>query len=199
MENIIEKKCSFLKSVFNYNDLPKEDLKEIAFWGRSNVGKSTLLNAIIKSNLAKTSKTPGRTQSLNFFEIPHQMRFVDLPGYGYSKASKVKIKQWNNLIIDYLAKRKNLNSIFLLIDSRHGIKDIDLDAINILESFGNHFFVVLTKIDKINKSQLEICSKSIKELTYKVVSGDSEIFKTSYTKKQGIKNLKNKIVRILKE
>ena len=199
MECIIEKKCSFLKSVFTYKDLPKEDLKEIAFWGRSNVGKSTLLNAIIKSNLARTSKTPGRTQSLNFFEIPFQMRFVDLPGYGYSKASKVKIKQWNNLIIEYLAKRKNLNSIFLLIDSRHGIKSIDLDAINILESFGNHFFVVLTKIDKVNKSQLDICSNSIKELINNVVSGDNEIFMTSFTKKQGIKNLKNKIVRILQQ
>ena len=199
MECIIEKKCSFLKSVFNYNDLPKEDLKEIAFWGRSNVGKSTLLNAIIKSNIAKTSKTPGRTQSLNFFEIPYKIRFVDLPGYGYSKVSKAKIKQWNNLIIEYLAKRKNLNSIFLLIDSRHGIKNIDLDAINILESFGNHFFVVLTKIDKVDKSHLDNCLESIKELINKIVSGDNEIFTTSYTKKQGIKNLKNKIVRIIQK
>ena len=199
MENIIEKRCSFLKSVFNFNELPNNNLKEIAFWGRSNSGKSSLLNSIIKDNIAKTSKKPGRTQCLNFFEVPNKIRLVDLPGYGYSKVSKSKIKNWNKLIIEYISKRENLTSIFLLIDSRHGLKSIDLEAINILESFGNHFFVVLTKIDKVNKSQLDICSNSIKELINKVVSGDNEIFMTSFTKKQGIKNLKNKIVRILQQ
>ena len=92
MENIIEKKCSFLKSVFNFNELPNNNLKEIAFWGRSNTGKSSLLNSIIKDNIAKTSKKPGRTQCLNFFEVPNKIRLVDLPGYGYSKVSKSKIK-----------------------------------------------------------------------------------------------------------
>ena len=197
MENIIEKKCSFLKSVFNFNELPNNNLKEIAFWGRSNTGKSSLLNSIIKDNVAKTSKKPGRTQCLNFFEVPNKIRLVDLPGYGYSKVSKSKIKNWNKLIIEYISKRENLTSIFLLIDSRHGLKTIDLEAINILESFGNHFFVVLTKIDKINKTQLNKCSKTTKNFLSTVTSAEDEVLVTSSKKKLGIKELKKRIINII--
>ncbi len=198
MECIIEKKCSFLKSVFNFNDLPVENLKEIAFWGRANVGKSSLLNSIIKTNIAKTSKTPGRTQSLNFFEIPNKIRLVDLPGYGYSKVSKIKVSHWNDLILEYISKRKSLDLVFLLIDSRHGIKSIDLDVINILQSFGNHFFVVLTKIDKIKRDQLDSCSNNTKKLLRTVTSGDHEVFLTSCSKKKGIKEVKQKIIAMIK-
>ena len=193
----IEKKCKFLTSVINKKELPKENIKEIAFWGRSNVGKSSLINSLTKSNIAKTSKTPGRTQFLNFFEIPKKIRFVDFPGYGFSKVSKSIKKNWNNLITQYMSSRKMLHSIFLLIDSRHGLKKIDLEAINFIESYGNHFFIVLTKIDKISEIQIEKCRKSICDILVNKVSADKNIFTTSVTKKIGIIKLKKEINKII--
>ena len=144
--------CSFVKGVANIEGLEISDVPEIAFLGRSNVGKSTLLNAITKrSKLAHTSKTPGRTQELNFFSIIIDrpvMSIVDMPGYGFAKASKKKIKEWTDLSKFYLQNRPNLRRVFLLIDSRHNIKNSDKEIMNMLDECAVSYQIVLTKIDK---------------------------------------------------
>lgn len=198
MSCLIESNCFFLKSALSKEHLPKDDKGEFVFWGRSNVGKSSLLNFITKSKIAKTSKTPGRTRSLNFFEIDKKIRFVDFPGYGFARGSKKEISDWNHLIIHYLSTRKSLYSIFLLIDSRHGLKKIDLEAINLIESFGIHFFLVLTKIDKIDKNKIKKCYDEIKSFIKYKAGGDNQILMTSIQKKYGIKEIKKIILEKLK-
>ena len=116
----------FLKEVYSYKDLPNDSIPEFIFWGRSNVGKSSLINFLTKKKLAKTSKTPGRTRSLVFFQFKNDFRIVDFPGYGFSKINKGKIQLLDELIEKYLTGRKNLRKLFLLIDSRHGLKPIDI-------------------------------------------------------------------------
>jgi len=197
MKCVIQKNCFFLKSVFNELDFPNEHLSEVGFWGRSNVGKSSLLNCLTKSKIAKTSKTPGRTKSLNFFEIPSKLRLVDFPGYGFAKVSKKESRNWNRLISNYLSKRRNIFCIFLLIDARHGLKEVDFDAINFLESFGNHFFIVLTKIDKVKSLDLKICLSKTENILKKKVAADEKIFLTSIKQKKGILELKKKIINIM--
>ena len=189
MKRINENHHYFLKSSTSLKNLPNESLYEFCFWGRSNVGKSSLLNSITNSKLAKTSKTPGRTTTLNFFERKDRYRLVDLPGYGYAKKSKQEIYKWNELILDYLEHRKKIASIFLLIDSRHGIKKIDQEAIEIIETFKNHFFIVFTKIDKIKKKELDNCYKKLNTLIKSLFSVDRRIFSTSSKKNQGIREI----------
>ena len=142
----------------------------------------------------QTSKTPGRTKSLNFFEIPNKIRLVDFPGYGFAKVSKKDKKVWSDLITNYLYSRRNLLCIFLLIDSRQGLMKIDLEAIDLLESFGNHFFVVFTKIDKVKFLELEILmNKKTKEFLKSITAADKKIFVTSCKNGNGILDLKKKL------
>ena len=197
MKNVIENKCFFLSSVTSIRNLPDESLKEICFWGRSNVGKSSLLNSITNHNIARISKTPGRTTALNFFEIEKKIRLVDLPGYGYAKRSKVEIYKWNSLILDYLESRKNLLFVFLLIDSRHGIKKNDSEAINLLQTLNNNFFIVLTKIDKINKNELNNCYSNASKTIKKRNRYNQKIYLTSSKKNQGIKELTKTILEVV--
>tara|TARA_X000000950_G_scaffold123375_1_gene154622 strand:+ start:30177 stop:30767 length:591 start_codon:yes stop_codon:yes gene_type:complete len=186
----------FLKSSTSVKNLPDEYLNEYCFWGKSNVGKSSLLNSLTKLKLAKTSKTPGRTTTLNFFEIKNKIRFVDLPGYGYAKKSKQEIYAWNKLILDYLSIRKNIISIFLLIDSRHGLKEKDHEAVNLIRNFGLHFYFILTKVDKINNEELNTCYNKLKNFVNTYSEIDSKIFCTSSKKNVGIKELKNIILEL---
>ena len=196
IQNTIENECFFLSSVTNIRSLPNENLNEIGFWGRSNVGKSSLLNSIIQNSIARTSKTPGRTTSLNFFEVPKKIRFVDFPGYGYAKRSKIEIYEWNKLILDYLGIRKNLVSIFLLIDSRHCLKKNDILALELLKSFRRNFFIVLTKIDKVKKNDLDSCYNNIYNIIKNNKFANQKIFFTSSKKNEGIKELKKVILAI---
>ncbi len=197
MHQTIENKCYFLTSVKSINSLPKESLNEIGFWGRSNVGKSSLLNCLTKSRIAKTSKTPGRTTSINFFEIEKKIRLIDFPGYGFAKRSKVEIYEWNKLIIDYLSIRRSLFSIFLLIDSRHGLKKIDISAIELLEKLNKNFFVVLTKIDKVSKDDLENCYESVCININESIFANKKVFLTSSKKNKGIKELRKNILDVI--
>ena len=197
MKCIIERNCFFLKSVFNVIDCPKGNIDEIGFWGRSNVGKSSLLNCLTKTKIAKTSKTPGRTKSLNFFEVPNKIRLVDFPGYGFAKVSKQDKRMWSDVITNYLDSRRNLLCIFLLIDSRQGLMKIDLEAIDLLESFGNHFFVVFTKIDKVKFLELEILMNKTEKFLKSITAADKKIFMTSCKNGNGILDLRKKVINIV--
>ena len=147
----------FLTEAHKFTDLPQDEIPEIVFWGRSNVGKSSLVNSITNLKIAKTSKTPGRTRSLVFFELKGKFRIVDFPGYGFSKISKGDEIKLNKLVDYYIKKRKNICKFFVLIDSLHGFKKIDEDIISQLNIFiKKKIFIVFTKQDRLkNKCQLD--------------------------------------------
>jgi len=145
---------NFLISVFDLKQLPTPDMPEIAFAGRSNVGKSSLINRLIKrKNLVKTSGKPGKTQSLNFFLLDNSLYLVDLPGYGYAKVSKKTQASWQTLITGYLESRKNLKCVIVIIDLRHAMKIVDLQLVDWLRSRGVPFLLVYTKADKLSANQ----------------------------------------------
>ncbi len=145
---------SFLTSVFNLKQLPAPDLPEIAFAGRSNVGKSSLMNRFIKrKNLVKTSTKPGKTQSLNFFLLDNSIFLVDLPGYGYAKVSKQMQASWQALLTGYLESRGNLKCVVVIVDLRHAMKILDLQLVDWLRSKGVPFLLVYTKADKLSANQ----------------------------------------------
>ena len=169
----------------NMDSMPSYPVPEVCFAGRSNVGKSSLINAISKrKNIARTSNTPGRTQLIYFYLVNKKLLMADLPGYGYAKASKAKIFEWNLLIEKYLKNRSILLRVFLLIDARHGIKENDKNMILFLNKIGINFQCILTKIDKLNSKDLDINkNKTIKELE-NFSAAHPEIILTS-TKKKG--------------
>ena len=145
---------SFLTSVFDLKQLPAPDMPEIAFAGRSNVGKSSLINRFIKrKNLVKTSAKPGKTQSLNFFLLDDSVYLVDLPGYGYAKVSKKVQASWQTLITGYLESRENLKCVIVIVDLRHAMKIADLQLVDWLRSNGVPFLLVYTKADKLSANQ----------------------------------------------
>lgn len=179
--------CDFLLSVAQLSQLPDADRTEVAFAGRSNVGKSSLINALFnQKKLAKTSATPGRTQQLNFFDFDGKLYLVDLPGYGYAKAPEKLVKQWQLVLKDYLRGRPNLRRVFLLIDSRHGIKKEDAEIMKMLDEAAVVYQVVLTKTDKISAPELQkIQAKTTEELK-KHAAAMPEILCTSAEKKIGL-------------
>ena len=151
-------RVEFLRSAPALSFLPDPDAPELAFAGRSNVGKSSLLNALTgRKSIARTSVTPGRTQELNFFEVgePTQLRLVDMPGYGYAKAPIKVVEAWKRLVRDYLRGRVVLKRTLVLIDSRHGVKDVDREMMKMLDESAVGYRLVLTKADKIKASELE--------------------------------------------
>jgi len=165
------KNAAYVKSVFSVADLPENRFPEIAFAGRSNVGKSSVLNKLANiRNLAKISHTPGKTRQINFFLINENLHFVDLPGYGYAKVSKSMKESWGKLIEEYLEKSQNLKGVVLLIDARHEPFEADLQLLEWLDFYQREKLVVLTKIDKISRSALLLNVKK----TSKILSLNSD-------------------------
>ncbi|WP_407923495.1 ribosome biogenesis GTP-binding protein YihA/YsxC [Algihabitans albus] len=183
--------CGFLLSVAQMAQLPASDLPEIAFAGRSNVGKSSLVNALTgRKTLARTSNTPGRTQQLNFFDLGGRLMLVDLPGYGYAQAAKSDITQWTRLTRDYLRGRAQLRRVLLLIDARHGLKPNDRQVMAELDTTAVVYEVVLTKADKVKPAELEALLARCREELASHVAAHPEIAVTSAVKQSGIAELR---------
>ena len=193
--NIFFNSNKFLGSFKTYQDIPYSEIKkECCFIGRSNVGKSSLLNAVTKNKkLAKTSKTPGRTQSINVFEINNKINIIDLPGYGFAKVSKVMREKLIILIEDYIENRDKLSHVFLLIDAKVGIKNSDIDMLDFLNNCSKKFSIVLTKIDKISYNHTSFQKKSILSLMKNYRKTFQDIYLSETKKNKGINEIQKTI------
>lgn len=189
----------FEKGVVGASGLPVDGRIEIAFAGRSNVGKSSLLNALTRrKGLARTSNTPGRTQELNLFTAEGMpFRIVDMPGYGFAKAPKDAVDKWNRLIRSYLKGRVELARVFVLIDARHGLKKNDLEIMKMLDETAVGYQLVLTKTDKLKPGQIERMKQSVQEGIAKRPAAFPFIAVTSSEKREGIDTLRGFIARLL--
>ena len=188
---------SFLKSAPELRFLPDPTVPEIAFAGRSNVGKSSLLNRLTnRAALARTSNTPGRTQELNIFEVgdPVRLRLVDMPGYGFAKAPKDLARKWRYLVNDYLRGRQVLKRTLLLVDSRHGIKEIDRELMKMLDDAAVSYRLVLTKADKIKASDLAAVEQATAEEARRHPAAHPEIIATSSEKGLGMDRLRTAVL-----
>ncbi len=191
---------AFLKSAPGLQFLPDPDVPEVAFAGRSNVGKSSLLNALTGRNgLARTSNTPGRTQELNFFDIgePVWFRLVDMPGYGFAEAPKDVVRKWKNLVNDYVRGRQGLKRVLVLIDARHGLKPVDIEVMTMLDKAAVSYQIVLTKADKIKPTQAEATLAQVAELARKHPAAYPYLLSTSSEKGFGIAELRAAVIAAL--
>ncbi|HSK38387.1 MAG TPA: ribosome biogenesis GTP-binding protein YihA/YsxC, partial [Arenibaculum sp.] len=183
--------CDFFWAAASLDGLPEAELPEVAFAGRSNVGKSSLMNALTgRKALARTSNTPGRTQQLNFFNLGGRLVLVDMPGYGYAKESKSKIEAWNGLMRGFLKGRVTLRRVCLLIDSRHGIKPNDVEMMKMLDQAAVAYQVALTKADKIKAADLDAVLRATADALRKHPGAHPEVAVTSAQTGTGIAELR---------
>lgn len=188
---LFAQECQFVRGAAQPGDLPPDTLPEIGFAGRSNVGKSSLVNALVgRKALARTSNTPGRTQQINFFDLGGRLMLVDLPGYGYARASKGEIERWNRLIRLYLKGRVGLRRLCLLVDARHGIKPSDRLVMDLLDEAAVAYQIVLTKSDKVKAAQLDDCRQGVGEEIRRRAAANPEVVVTSARKGNGIAELR---------
>ena len=195
---LFSKETSFVKGVVDMQGLPNPDKIEVCFSGRSNVGKSSLINALTgRKGLARASNTPGRTQEINFFSIPENHYLVDLPGYGYANAPVKVVGQWQNLLKQYLAGRQSLRRAFVLVDGRHGVKKVDTEIMSILDSSAVTFQVVLTKLDKVKEKDRERILEQVRSSLQNHPAAFPEIILTSSEKGWGIQTLRSVIAMLV--
>lgn len=182
---------TFVKGVVAMAGLPPADRVEVCFAGRSNVGKSSLINALTgRKTLARASNTPGRTQEINYFALGESRYLVDLPGYGYAEAPVAVVAKWQALLKQYLAGRQTLRRAFVLVDSRHGIKAVDAEILKLLDRSAVTFQAVLTKVDKINRAERDAVIEQVKGALAKHPAAYPEIVVTSSEKGEGIETLR---------
>ena len=190
-------KSTFVKSIANPKNLIKDGVKQIAFVGRSNVGKSSLINMLVNnSKLARTSNTPGRTRLVNYFLINESFYFVDLPGYGYAKASKTMTESWQSLLEPYILDNPNLKCVCVLLDSRHDGSEQDKQMIDFLVYYNIPFVIVATKTDKFSKSAVK---PALQKLANSVGVVVGNVYPTSSDKKTGKEELLNRLEQFLED
>jgi len=190
--------CRFVKGVVAMDGLPKPDRVEICFAGRSNVGKSTLINSLTnRKALARSSNTPGRTQEINYFDLADSLYLVDLPGYGYANAPINVVAKWQKLLKKYLSGRQNLRRVFVLVDARHGIKTVDNEIMALLDTAAVTFQLILTKSDKIKEKDAEKIFEQVRNKLSKHVAAYPEIIITSSERGIGIPIMRSVIADIL--
>jgi len=189
--------CAFLLGAASLQQIPDTQLPEIAFAGRSNVGKSSLVNALTgRKSVARTSHTPGRTQQVNFFDLGGRMIMADLPGYGYARAPKDQVAKWTRLVNAYLKGRPQLRRVLVLIDARHGIKDVDRTVMKMLDIAAVSYQMVLTKTDKVKAGPLERLLESMHGELARHVAAHPIIRCTSSAKKVGIEDLRAELATV---
>jgi GTP-binding protein len=192
--------CDFVWGTGDINSLPPQSLPEIAFVGRSNAGKSSLINALTNRNaLARTSHTPGRTQELIFFTGVGPLMLVDMPGYGYASAPKVKIAAWTELIRAYLRGRANLARVYVLVDARHGLKSADDEVFDLLDEAAVSYEIVLTKADAVKPAELAATAAAVAAAVRKRPAAFPEVLATSAREGSGLAELRAAIARLLAE
>ncbi len=197
---LFAKECQFVAGAATLEMLPEPGLTEVAFSGRSNVGKSSLINALTNRNtLARTSNTPGRTQQINFFDLGGKLYLVDLPGHGYAKVSKEKIDTWTDLVNNYLRGRAVLRRVLLLVDARHGLKATDREVMDMLDVAAVSYQIILTKVDKSNKSDVKSLTQKIEAELAKRPAAHPEILLTSSMKGIGIEELRAELAALAEE
>lgn len=194
---LFAREVTFMLSVVKLQSLPSAHLPEVCFAGRSNVGKSSLINALTnRKGLARASNTPGRTRELNYFNVSDRIHVVDLPGYGYARASKADIARWTELTRAFLRGRAPLRRVFVLIDSRHGLKDSDRDIMAMLDEAAVTYQLVLTKTDKLKKGELEKVARKTQRAVKKRPAAHPALILTSSVKKNGLDELRAEIAMI---
>ena len=188
--------ATFVMGAAKIEQLPEPNLPEIAFAGRSNVGKSSLINGLVGMHkLARASNEPGRTREVNFFDLDGKLRLVDLPGYGWAKASKKTVRQFQDLGRDYLRGRVTLKRVYLLIDSRHGLKDVDKDALDALDTAAVSYQIILTKADKLKKGEAEAVQAATLKGVSKRPAAFPAVIVTSAEQGLGMPELRAEIMR----
>ena len=196
--HLFAQQTDFLKGVVAIDGLPADDRIEICFAGRSNVGKSTLINALTgRKALARTSNTPGRTQEINFFTAADSHYLVDLPGYGYANAPLPVVEKWQRLLKKYLSGRRSLRRAFVLIDARHGVKSVDEEILSLLDSAAVTFQCVLTKADKIKAHEQEALLRQVRGALSKHPAAYPELILTSSEKGMGVETLRSTIAGLI--
>lgn len=200
-KKIFEKEWKFIAGASNMSHLPKYRNPEFAFIGASNVGKSSIINMITNQKIAIASSTPGRTRQLNFFcvdaTIPAYPVIVDMPGYGYARAHKLVVENWQKLAVEYLTRRTNLKRVFLLIDAVKSIKKADLEIFDILTAVAAPFQVVITKIDKIKKEELVDLEQEIMPIISKFAAAHPVIIRSSAERKIGNYEIRDSILSMI--
>lgn len=193
---LFARQATFIMGAAKIEQLPEPNLPEIAFAGRSNVGKSSLINGLVGMHkLARASNEPGRTREVNFFDLDGKMRLVDLPGYGWARASKTTVKKFQDLGRDYLRGRVTLKRVYLLIDSRHGLKSVDKDALDALDNAAVSYQIILTKADKLKKGEAEEVQAATLKGVSKRPAAFPAVIVTSAEKGLGMPELRAEIMR----